>query len=107
MELLTLIIGSIGILVMFSSLFIIKYSDKNEERIFRDHKDLPDEEFEKLWKTYVYNPHNWAFYVVLTGNMLLIPNALFNLISQNLYLMGAIQLGVVAFNISLNTITKK
>lgn len=107
MELLTLIIGSIGILVMFSSLFIMKYSDKNEERIFRDHKDLPDEEFEKLRRKYVYNPHKWAFYVVLTGNILLIPNAIFNLINQDMYLMGAIQLGVVVFNISLITVTKR
>ena len=107
MKLLTEIIGGLGILVLFSSLFIMKYSDKNEEKIFRDHKDLPDEEFAKLRKKYVYNPQEWAFYVALTGNLLLIPNGLFNLICQDAYLIGTIQLGVVAFNICLITITKK
>ena len=107
MKLLTEIIGGVGILVLFSSLFIMKYSDKNEEKIFRDHKDLPYEEFDKLRRKYVYNPHKWAFYVALTGNLLLIPNALFNLINQDTYIMGAIELGVVVFNISLITITKR
>ena len=107
MKLLTEIIGGLGILVLFSSLFIMKYSDKNEEKIFRDHKDLPYEEFDKLRRKHVYNPQEWAFYVALTGNLLLIPNALFNLIYQDAYLIGAIQLGVVVFCISLITITKK
>ena len=107
MEVFTEIVGVLGILLIFSSLFIMRYSDKNEEKIFRDNKDLPDEEFDKLRRKYVYNPEKWVFYVGLAGNLLLIPNALFNLICQDAYLMGAIQLGVIAFNISLITITKK
>lgn len=106
MELLTLIIGSIGILVMFSSLFIIKYSDKNEEILFRDHKDLPDKEFNELREKNVYRPQKWVFFTALAGNVLVIPNALFHLFNQDI-ILGVIQLGIVTFNISLITITKK
>ena len=106
MEILTLIIGSLGILVMFSSLLIMKYSDKNEKRIFRDHNDLPNEEFAKLRRRYVYLPQEWAFYLILIGNLLMIPCALY-FISQGTWLMGIILLGVVIYNIIKIIITKR
>jgi len=106
MEVFTGIIGILGVLVMFSSLFIMKYSDKNEEILFREHKDLPDEEFNELREKNVYRPQKWAFFTALAGNVLVIPNALFHLFNQDI-ILGAIQLGVIAFSISLITITKK
>jgi len=106
MEVFTEIIGILGVLVMFSSLFIMKYSDKNEKILFKDHKDLQDEEFSELREKHVYRPQKWVFFTALAGNALVIPNALFHLFNQDI-ILGAIQLGVIAFSISLITITKK